>query len=125
MNNKEAIEILKKNKPTCDTRECGKKLCIAVDAAIEVLKKADKYRWHDLRKNPDDLPVKAEYVEVITDEHDDIPLSIQYDDAIMQFGERRILLGYIDSVFIEWDAERRGKIIAWRYIEPFKEEEDV
>ena len=89
----------------------------------KALKKADKYRWHDLRKNPDDLPVKAEYVEVITDEHDDIPLSIQYDDAIMQFGERRILLGYVDSVFIEWEAERRGKIIAWRYIEPFEEEE--
>lgn len=24
--------------------------------AIEALEKADKYRWHDLRKNPDDLP---------------------------------------------------------------------
>ena len=23
---------------------------------IEVLKKADKYKWHDLRENPDDLP---------------------------------------------------------------------
>ena len=91
---------------------------------IKALEKADKYRWHDLRKNPDDLPVKAEYVEVITDEHDDIPLSIQYDDAIMQFGERRISLGYVDSVFIEWDAERRGKIIAWRYIEPFEENKD-
>ena len=96
----------------------------AWNMAIKALEKADKYRWHDLRKNPDDLPVKAEYVEVITDEHDDIPLSIQYDDAIMQFGERRISLGYVDSVFIEWDAERRGKIIAWRYIEPFKEEEE-
>ena len=92
------------------------------DIAKKALEKADKYRWHDLRKNPDDLPVKAEYVEVITDEHDDTPLSIQYDDAIMQFGERRISLGYVDSVFIEWDAERRGEIIAWRYIEPFKEE---
>ena len=24
--------------------------------AIKALEKADKYRWHDLRKNPDDLP---------------------------------------------------------------------
>ena len=88
----------------------------------KALEKADKYRWHDLRKNPDDLP-EDEYVEVMTDEHNDIPFSIQYDDAIMQFGEKRIPLGYVDSIFIEWDAERLGEIIAWRYIEPFKEEE--
>ena len=24
--------------------------------AIKALEKADKYRWHDLRKNPDDFP---------------------------------------------------------------------
>ena len=90
--------------------------------AIKALEKADKYRWHDLRKNPDDLP-EDEYVEVMTDEHNDIPFSIQYDDAIMQFGEKRIPLGYVDSIFIEWDAERLGEIIAWRYIEPFEEEE--
>ena len=29
--------------------------------AIEALEKADKYRWHDLRKNPDDLPEADEY----------------------------------------------------------------
>ena len=39
MKPQEAIEILKKNKPTYDTRECGKELCTAVDKAIEALKK--------------------------------------------------------------------------------------
>ena len=29
---------------------------VAFEEAIEALEKADKYRWHDLRKNPDDLP---------------------------------------------------------------------
>ena len=28
----------------------------ALFMAIKALEKADKYRWHDLRKNPDDLP---------------------------------------------------------------------
>ena len=28
---------------------------------IDALEKADKYRWHDLRKNPDDLPEADEY----------------------------------------------------------------
>lgn len=40
MTNQEAIELLKKNKPTSDTRECGKELCEAVDAAIEALQKS-------------------------------------------------------------------------------------
>lgn len=120
---KEAIEQFKERLAITDYRKQIPEYYEAIEMAVDALEKADKYKWHDLRKNPDDLPVKAEYVEVITDEHDDIPLSIQYDDAIMQFGERRILLGYVDSVFIEWDAERRGKIIAWRYIEPFEEEE--
>lgn len=39
MTNKEAIEILKSNKPTSDPRKCGKELCTAVDKAIEALKK--------------------------------------------------------------------------------------
>ena len=34
---KEAIEILKKNRPSWGTRECDKELCVAVDTAIEAL----------------------------------------------------------------------------------------
>ena len=37
MTRKEAIEILKRNKPTSDTRRCGTELCEAVDMAIESL----------------------------------------------------------------------------------------
>lgn len=37
MDRKEAIEILKKNKPTSDPRRCGIELCEAVDIAIEAL----------------------------------------------------------------------------------------
>ena len=114
MNNKEAIEILKKNKPTCDTRECGKKLCMAVDAAIEVLEKADKYRWHDLRKNPDDLPeaigggYESEYVLVMIG----TPEWNGWEQAYYHHG-KRLWSTYEQDVF------------AWRYIEPFEEEEDA
>ena len=34
---------------------------VAFETAIEALEKADKYKWHDLRKNPDDLPEADEY----------------------------------------------------------------
>ena len=112
MNNKEAIEILKKNKPTCDTRECGKKLCMAVDAAIEVLKNADKYRWHDLRKNPDDLPeaigggYESEYVLVMIG----TPEWNSWEQAYYKH-DKQMWSTYEQHVF------------AWRYIEPFEEEE--
>lgn len=37
MDYKEAIEILKKNKPTSDSRRCGKELRTACDVAISGL----------------------------------------------------------------------------------------
>ena len=42
MTNEEAIEILKKNKPTGDVRECGKELCKAVDTAITALERCNE-----------------------------------------------------------------------------------
>lgn len=39
MTNKDAIEILKREKPIHDTRKCGIELCEAVDTAIEALEK--------------------------------------------------------------------------------------
>lgn len=42
MTYKEAIEILKRNKPTSDPRLCGKELCTACDVAIEALEKQIK-----------------------------------------------------------------------------------
>lgn len=39
MKREEAIEILKRNKPTSDPRICGKELCTACDVAIEALEK--------------------------------------------------------------------------------------
>ena len=100
----------------------------AFSVAIEAIEKADKYRWHNLRENPDDLPVLNigyEYVEVITAGNNNLPFPIQYDDATMKFGEWRALydaysLGYVDSEFEEWNTECFEEIIAWRYIEAFK-----
>ena len=45
MNREEAIEILRKNRPTSDQRPCGVELCDAVDMAISAL------RQQDARKN--------------------------------------------------------------------------
>ena len=50
MDRKEAIEILKKNKPTSDPRRCGVELCEAVDMAIVALQEPErkKGQWVNL-----------------------------------------------------------------------------
>lgn len=40
----EAIAILRKNRPSSDPRECGRKLCEAVDMAIASLKTDEAYQ---------------------------------------------------------------------------------
>ncbi len=41
MTTNEAIEILRKNRPTSDPRPCGMELCDAVDMAISALRKQE------------------------------------------------------------------------------------
>ena len=79
--------------------------------AIKALEKADKYRWHDLRKNPDDLPEadgnsESDYVLVMIG----TPEWNSWEQAYYHHG-KRLWSTYEQNVF------------AWRYIEPFKEEE--
>ena len=78
----------------------------------KALKKADKYRWHDLRKNPDDLPEpicggdESEYVLVMIG----TPEWNSWEQAYYQH-DKKLWSTYEQNVF------------AWRYIEPFKEKE--
>lgn len=44
MTREEAIEILRKNRPTSDPRPCGKELCDAVDMAISALRQQGQER---------------------------------------------------------------------------------
>lgn len=80
--------------------------------AIKALEKADKYRWHDLRKNPDDLPeaigdgYESEYVLVMTG----TPEWNSWEQAYYKHDKQM------------WSTYEQN-IIAWRYIEPFEEEE--
>ena len=83
----------------------------AIYVAIEALEKADKYRWHDLRKNPDDLPEadgnsESDYVLVMigTPEWNSWEQAYYHHDKMM------------------WSTYDQN-VFAWRYIEPFKEEE--
>ena len=77
----------------------------------EALEKADKYIWHDLRNNPNDLPEaiccgdESEYVLVMIG----TPEWNSWEQAYYHHG-KRLWSTYEQNVF------------AWRYIEPFKGE---
>ena len=78
----------------------------------KALEKADKYRWHDLRKNPDDLPEdngygKSQYVLVMIG----TPEWNSWEQAYYHHGKKM------------WSIYEQN-VFAWRYIEPFKEEAD-
>ena len=109
--NKEAVERIERN--ICNHMNlCGWVDCerCAVGLAIKALEKADKYRWHDLRKNPDDLPKadgnsESEYVLVMIG----TPEWNSWEQAYYHHG-KRLWSTYEQNVF------------AWRYIEPFEGE---
>ena len=77
---------------------------------IDALEKADKYRWHDLRKNPNDLPesvgggYESDYVLVMIG----TPEWNSWEQAYYKH-DKKMWSTYEQNVF------------AWRYIEPFKE----
>ena len=79
---------------------------------IKALEKADKYRWHDLRKNPDDLPEadeygRSEFVFVMTGTPEWYSCEWAY-----YHHDKKLWSIYEQDVF------------AWRYIEPFEENKD-
>ena len=81
----------------------------------KALKKANKYRWHDLRKNPDDLPEAdeygcSEYVLVMTG-------TPEWDNHEWAYYNHNTRM---------WSTPLYGQdVFAWRYIEPFKENKDA
>ena len=111
MTNKGAIKELKYSiEPNQGFMECrtGTISEEAIKMAIEALEKADKYRWHDLRKNPDDLPEADEYgcseyvlIMIGTPEWDN------HEWAYYNYNTK----GW-STPFYEQN------VLAWRYIEP-------
>lgn len=111
MTAEEALKTLNRCQCECTGRECDK--CEeAYDAIQKIVEKADKYRWHDLLENPDNLPEYDHNVLVCTSSN--------------WYGiwSRTTFDGEIDI----WENEHAmyediDEVIAWREIEPFEEVE--
>lgn len=110
----------------------------AMMMAIEVLEDVDKYRWHDLRKEPDELPAECTPVLVTWVNHN--PVSYYSDikdkpfsDAMGVYCEGKwwwwssACIDYLQEYGESRESDKIDKcveIIAWRYIEPFGGEDD-
>lgn len=79
--------------------------------AAEALEKVEKYRWHDLRKNPDDLPLVG-YTVLAWFDDGNAYTCVRYNDC-WAYSEYDCLR--------EVNEENDKNIIAWREIDPFNE----
>ena len=120
---------------------CDVQISDALDVAIEALEKADKYRWHDLRKNPDDLPPVEKEVEIAYGESGQVCIAFYEDGTVHSedsdwcFSELSDWCEYCDETddyiipkmwisynpFAENFGEVVQKVIAWREIEAWDE----
>lgn len=103
MTYKEALSLLKNEMDVNDIIE-------SMNTAIESLEKAEKYKWHDLRKGPKDLPHGKNVV-------------LAFDGA-----EYGVAVFYNSGIYHGWATSDQdlepSEIAAWREIEPFKEDDE-
>ena len=92
--------------------ENGKEYAAEFEELIDAYIKTDKYRWHDLRKNPEDLPEEDTYV-IVWDSGE--PIMAKNEHWINYFGELKVKWIDDTNCFLR-------NVIAWKYIESFKEE---
>ena len=103
MNREEAIEILRKNRPTSDPRPCGMELCDAVDIAISALRQQDVTdkdvgKWISVK---DRLPDYMGEVLVIVSgkPHENVTL-----DGAYEIAEYDPVEGWILEMWPEWGS---------------------
>ena len=114
MTNKEAIEQFKERLAITDYRQQIPEYYEAIEMAVDALEEADKYRWHDLRKNPDDLP------EAIGDGYESEYVLVAIGTPKWYYCE----WAYYNHDKKVWSTHEQQDGFAWRYIEPFKVDED-
>lgn len=90
--------------PQEDCPECALNKWISI--VKEAVEKQNKYRWHDLRKNPQDLPTS------------NMNVYIAY-----KWQESGKISYYLES-FVEGEflSPSDAEVIAWKYIEPVEED---
>lgn len=117
--------------PSCEGRkylDCAEEyyqLADWLEELKELRKYKEKYRWHDLRKNPDDLPDvehrKKAYFHVVQAGKEARPAILQYKKEFgfgiyNEFGNGPKFTGI--------DTDLVAPVVAWKEIEEFESEEE-
>ena len=95
----------------------------------DMLEESEKYRWHDLRKDPDDLPRNLDKSVMYTCVHENHLYDPEYPAYYFnlergEFGFWRTVYDDATLGFVDFDTLSDlgyERVIAWREIEPFKE----
>lgn len=123
MTYKEAIDLMKFEETQVCISECSshRGCCTEcdccghiemMDKAIESLEKAEKYRYHDLRKTPDDLPTDNYKVAICLKGFEGRKAGVN----LAMHSKNEQLWVADDGLFYK-DCQ----VIAWKEIEPFCE----
>lgn len=118
------------NRQACLVDSFGYTNGFLIDAklkAIEALEKWEKHAWHDLLKNPKDLPtdekkkylIAQKWVQTVTYEVASYAKSLRSIDEYDFADEPGGGFYNLDS---EYGYCKEGAVLAWREIEPFEEE---
>lgn len=93
----------------------------ALDRADKAEAKLKKYRWHDLRNNPEDLPRNYLHYERVSDE-----IKISFDKIkIIYMDKYKQITEHATGINGKYKSLVSGyEIIAWKFLEPFEVEED-
>ena len=79
----------------------------------EALEKAEKYHWHDLRKNPDDIPSGRNMCTCFAEG------DFVIEDGSVAHGKYPVIIPFL---FSEYEYRYNFKVVACREIEPFERE---
>lgn len=98
----------------------------ALESLDKLVERLDKYKWHDLRENPDDLPEYYKKVEVVYWDKETHEIDVEYRD-FTHYGIPHPFTQVKEPIH-SWNPpfqyfNYNYEIIAWREITPFEEVE--
>lgn len=90
----------------------------AIEQAISALEKEERYKWHDLRKDPNDLPeVFIDYEVKDGKFSDNVLVKTDYDTLIVAYMNLSTGEWFNSSNEDECFHEEYGNVVKWKYID--------
>lgn len=90
----------------------------AIEQAISAVEKEERYKWHDLRKDPNDLPeVFIDYEVKDGKFSDNVLVKTDYDTLIVAYMNLSTGEWFNSSNEDECFHEEYGNVVKWKYID--------